>query len=405
MSNIGTYIINAIEILVYLNFLLGAVYVFIFALGSLLYRTKKRQPSLRFRRMAVLIPAYKEDAVIVEVARQALAHDFPSGAYTVVVIADTLRAETLAELRSMPLEVLEVSFTNSTKVKALNSALHSLSDDYEVAVVLDADNIMQPGFLKKINQAFDAGYKVVQGHRIAKNSNSDLAILDAISEELNNSIFRKGHRALGFSSALIGSGMAFDYQLFKEVMKDIQAIGGFDKELEMRLLRDKVKIEYLNDAWVADEKVPQMEDFKRQRRRWLSAQYVYFGRFFFSGVYHLVTKANIDFFDKVYQMIVPPRILLVGITFLITLLYAVLQLLDLHPECMMLSAQAWGVVLAIVSSAIVMAIPLHFYNRNTLHAIRSLPRVFYEMFMLLFKLKGANERFIHTRHGQHLPEK
>jgi cellulose synthase/poly-beta-1,6-N-acetylglucosamine synthase-like glycosyltransferase len=405
MVNIGTYIVNAIEILVFLNFLLGAVYVFIFALGSLMYRSKKRPPSTRFRSIALLIPAYKEDAVIVEVARQALSHDYPTASFKVVVIADSLQMSTLSELRALPLEVVEVSFTNSTKVKALNSALNTLTDEYEIAVVLDADNIMLQGFLKKINQAFDDGFKVVQGHRIAKNNNSDLAILDAISEELNNSIFRKGHRALGFSSALIGSGMAFDYQLFKEVMTDVKAIGGFDKELEMRLLREKIKIEYLNDALVADEKVPQMEDFKRQRRRWLSAQYVYFGRFFFSGVYHLFTKANFDFFDKVYQMIVPPRILLVGISFLITLLYGILQVLDLHPESMILSVQAWSVVLALVSGAFVMAVPTYFYSRKTLHAIRALPKVFFEMFMLLFRLRGANERFIHTRHGQQISEK
>jgi hypothetical protein len=49
----------------------------------------------------------------------------------------------------------------------------------------------------------------VQGHRTAKNTNNSWAILDAISEEINNNIFRKGHRVLGLSSAIIGSGMAF----------------------------------------------------------------------------------------------------------------------------------------------------------------------------------------------------
>ena len=78
-----------------------------------------------------------------------------------------------------------------------------------------------------------------QGHRIAKNVNNSFAILDAISEEINNLIFRKAHRVVGLSSALIGSGMAFDYKIFKKEMKDIKAIGGFDKELEMNFLQKK----------------------------------------------------------------------------------------------------------------------------------------------------------------------
>jgi hypothetical protein len=33
--------------------------------------------------------------------------------------------------------------------------------------------------------------------------NTDVAVLDAASEEINNSIFRSGHIALGFSSPLL----------------------------------------------------------------------------------------------------------------------------------------------------------------------------------------------------------
>jgi hypothetical protein len=40
---------------------------------------------------------------------------------------------------------------------------------------------------------------VVQGHRASKNT-KDFAMLDAISEEINNNIYSKGHRAIGMSS-------------------------------------------------------------------------------------------------------------------------------------------------------------------------------------------------------------
>jgi hypothetical protein len=46
--------------------------------------------------------------------------------------------------------------------------------------------------------SINAGYHVVQGHRAAKNT-KDFAMLDAISEEINN-IYSKGHRAIGMSS-------------------------------------------------------------------------------------------------------------------------------------------------------------------------------------------------------------
>lgn len=70
-----------------------------------------------------LIPAYKSDAVIVHAAQSALQQDYPQELHEVVVIADRLQPATLAQLRRMPIRVLEVSFENSSKAKALNFAV------------------------------------------------------------------------------------------------------------------------------------------------------------------------------------------------------------------------------------------------------------------------------------------
>jgi cellulose synthase/poly-beta-1,6-N-acetylglucosamine synthase-like glycosyltransferase len=347
----------------------------------------------------VLIPGYKEDKVIIDVASDALKQNYPTDAFDVVIIADQFQPETLDSLRALPIKLIEVKFEQSTKSKALNAAMAQLSNNYDVAVILDADNLMEPEFLNKINQAFANGFSVVQGHRVAKNMNTAFAVLDAISEELNNTIFRKGHRVVGLSSALIGSGMAFDYQMFKARMAAIKAIGGFDKELELTLLRDGVKIEYLNDALVYDEKVQKIEVFENQRKRWLSAQFVYFRRFFAAGLKALLFKGNIDFFDKVYQMISPPRVLLLGFTLILTVLsFAVRTLLGDVPF-FMLNSTAWFNALGLVVLAFAIAIPIKFYNKQTLSALMTLPKAFLSMFLSLFKLKGANKKFIHTQHG------
>jgi len=204
---------------------------------------------------------------------------------------------------------------------------------------------------------------------------------------------------LGLSSALIGSGMAFDYKMFKSRMLKIEAVGGFDKELELTLLRDKKKIEYLNEAIVFDEKTQKVEVFENQRKRWLSAQFVYFGRFFFSGLYHFIFKGNIDFFDKVYQMISPPRILLIGITALISLFYYVIQLIFSTNNLLIIPANYWLYVFGTVVFAFLLSIPSKFYNKQTLKALFTIPKAFLSMFLSLFKLKGANKKFIHTEHG------
>jgi len=361
-------IVTFFELVFYIYFASAAVYVVIFAFAGIFPLKQKTPCSLKYNKFAILIPGYKEDAVIVDVAKEALKQDYPGDKYDIVIIADSFQAPTLIELRRLPVKLVEVSFDVSTKSKALNKAMETIGDDYDVALILDADNVMETDFVLKINQAFNNGFHVVQGHRVAKNMNTSFAVLDAISEEVNNHIFRKGHRKLGFSSALIGSGMAFDYSFFKETMAGVKAVGKSDV-------------------------------FAKQRKRWLSAQFVYFGRYFFPGLYHLFFKGNIDFFDKVYQMVSPPRILLIGLTSIITFFYALVFFLFPENQLFTFSVKHWIVVFLLVIFAFLLSIPLRFYNKNTLIAVLTLPKAFALMFLSLFKLRGANKKFIHTEHG------
>ncbi|UII81013.1 glycosyltransferase family 2 protein [Flagellimonas sp. CMM7] len=391
-------LIHGLEFLLIGYFGFASIYVFIFSFAGLFQARKRNEILHKQRKFAVLIPGYKEDNVIVEVAKSALQQSYPSELYDVVIIADSFQEKTLNELRKLSIRLVEVSFEKSTKSKALNRAMEVIGDAYDVALILDADNIMENRFIEKVNTSFNQGYKVVQGHRAAKNTNTSFAILDAISEEVNNHIFRKGHRVLGLSSALIGSGMAFDYYFFKNTMANVNAVGGFDKELELKLLKNRTKIEYLNNALVLDEKVQKSEVFSNQRKRWLSAQFIYFGRYFFPGLKELFTKGNIDFFDKVYQMISPPRVLLLGLVVVISFAYLVINLF-LPTNFLAVPASFWYISLLLTALAFFFAIPQKFYNSKTLQAILALPKAFLLMFLSLFKLKGANKKFIHTEHG------
>lgn len=375
-------------LLVYFGF--ATLYILFFGFAGLFPWKLKLKTASKQRKFAVLIPGYKEDEVIVEVAEDATKQDYPQDKYDVIVIADSFKQETLDALKKLPIQVIEVSFEKSTKSKALNKAMDQLPEDYDVAIVLDADNLMGIEFLKKMNYAFEKGHYAVQGHRIAKNTNTAFAILDAVSEEINNQIFRKGHRVVGLSAAIIGSGMGINYMYFKNLMKTIHAVGGFDKEIELKMLKERKMIDYLNDAYVYDEKVQKAEVFSNQRRRWLSAQLHYFSMDFSTALWHLISKGNIDYFDKAIQFIQPPRIMLLGFLFIFSLIS-----LFINPIGITI---AWLSILGACILAFLFSIPGRFYNLQTLKAIWTLPRGFILMFLSLVRIKGANKRFIHTAH-------
>ena len=375
---------------------LSTFYIFLFSFAGLFYRQLAYSKAATFRRIAVLIPGYKEDDVIIDVAMEALKQDYSSELFDVVIIADSFRPETIIQLKELPIIVIEVKFEKSTKSKALNLAMIQLPDKYDIAVVLDADNIMASDFLSKINSAFEHNYLAVQGHRTAKNVNTHLAILDAVSEEINNHIFRKGHRVLGFSSAIIGSGMAFKYDYFKNLMLSVTAIGGFDKEIELKMLKDRHKIEYLDDALVYDEKVQKADVFTNQRRRWLSAQLHYFKLDFGSSFKAMITKGNIDYFDKAIQFIQPPRILLLGA---VLLLGTIFFLFNLTFESGGIFNSVWILITVFCVLTFLFSIPAKFYNLQTLKALATLPKGMFLMLGSFLKIKGANKQFIHTKHS------
>ncbi|MEZ4951604.1 MAG: glycosyltransferase [Saprospiraceae bacterium] len=115
-----------------------------------------------------MIPAYKEDSVILESALYALSANYPKNHFNVMVLADQLKRETLDKLSLLPIQLVEVQFEKSTKVKALKKGMEQIGSKTEAIVILDADNLMDDHFLKEANQALQSGATVIQGQRIAK---------------------------------------------------------------------------------------------------------------------------------------------------------------------------------------------------------------------------------------------
>lgn len=247
----GEYAFIIGDAVLFLLFFISVLYLLIFSISSLRKRKDLYPPARKKYRFAVLFPAYKEDSVIINSVRSFLLQDYPRDQYEVIVISDQMTDATNSSLQALSAKVVVVEESRSSKTNALRAAINHIENgdqSFDVVVIMDADNMVDTIFLDRINNAFYSGCSALQTHRVAKNRNTSTAVLDAVSEEINNSIFRKGHTRLGFSSGLIGSGMAFDYELFKESIMLAKHVG-VDKQLELILLKQNIYIEYLEDVY------------------------------------------------------------------------------------------------------------------------------------------------------------
>ncbi len=375
-------------ILVYLS--IQVFYLLFFALAGRLGRKTNFPAAQKLRKIRIFIPGYKEDAVIIATAKDAITQDYPKELFEVVIIADSFSEATLNTLKTLPIKIVEVSFEKSTKGKALQKAIEATAAvPVDIVVILDADNHMSKGFLHAVNNAYEKGYQVIQGHRTAKNLQTPFALLDACTEEINNNIFRRGHVAVGLPSALIGSGMAFDWNLFTGYLKDIGDTSGEDKELEFRIVREKRDVAFLDGQFVLDEKVAKTDVFSQQRSRWLAMQVEFLEKYFVEGWIQLL-KGNIAFFNKVFQTYLFPRVMLVAAMVLWLALMFVLSSEYLNYSLLLFAALAFSLLISI---------PSRWYNKQLLMAFLQIPGAIISMLKAMLKIGKARKQFIHTPHG------
>lgn len=385
-------ILHIIDITLWIIIAGSVAYVVFFAIISLFYDKEDHIAehaaaiSNRMTKFLILYPAYNEDRVITHAVEQFLLQDYPKDHYTLAVISDHMQPETNEYLKKLPITLLTPTFEKSSKAKAMQYAINEVKGDFDNVVILDADNVVRPDFLSRLNILCSV-YDAIQCHRCAKNANNDVAVLDGASEEINNTIFRKAHNRLGLSSALIGSGMCFRYDLFKENVFKLSTAGE-DREMEALLLSQKVFIKYAPNIHVFDEKVSNQDNFQRQRMRWMTAQI----QSLLSNLPQIpnaIIHGNINFIDKTIQQALIPRsiliVLLVGLSILITLI---------APYW----CEKWWVLFAILAFSLFIAIPKEIRFKS-FKRVLSIPGLVLRMFRNILHLDHKNTDFIHTDHN------
>ena len=305
--------------------------------------------------------------------------------YTVAVISDHMQPETNEQLRKLPITLLSPTFEKSSKAKAMQYAINEVEGEFDNVVILDADNVVRPDFLDQLNVLCSI-YDAIQCHRCAKNANNDVAVLDGASEEINNTLFRKAHNRLGLSSALIGSGMCFSYELFKKNVFELKTAGE-DREMEALLLHQEVFIKYAPDIHVFDEKVSNQDNFQKQRMRWMTAQV----QSLLSNLPKIpkaILHGKVNFIDKTIQQALIPRsiliVLLGGISIVMTIL--------IPSWC-----EKWWILFGILALSLFIAIPAPL-RVSSFTKVLAIPGLVLRMLKNVLHMDHKNTDFIHTEH-------
>ena len=296
-----------------------------------LFRKKKRLPAAAPHRYAVLIAARNEEAVIGDLLDSLHRQDYDMSLVTVFVIADNCTDRTAA----IAAEKGAVVYTRENRrqvgkgyaLEALLAHIRSdYPDGYDAYLVFDADNLLAPDFITRMNESYAAGNEIITCYRNSKNYGSNWISAGYALWFLRESRYLNGAReAIGSSCAVSGTGFLFSQKILNEC-------GGWsfhllveDIEFSIHNILKGHRIAICEDAVVYDEQPTDFAQSCRQRLRWSRGYLQVFGKYG-TGLRTGAARGKWSCVDM--AMAIMPAIILTSISILVSVALSVLGILS-----------------------------------------------------------------------------
>ncbi|MDB5100596.1 MAG: glycosyl transferase family 2 [Cyanobacteria bacterium RYN_339] len=384
--------------------LYAALYTYYPMAGALLgrFRPANEQPTPDAPppRLAVLIAAHNEEAVIGGAVTSLMQQRYPRGGFDVFVVADNCRDATAAIARRAGATVYErFNGGGSTKGQALAWMWGYVRQfGYGGVVVLDADNQADESFLTTIATELGRGHQAVQGIRRPKNEDAGgTAGLDALTELCTHRIGAAGRQRLGLNGPLMGSGVGYAAGLFDELILSTGDTVVEDCEWQARLALRKIAITWTDRAIIYDEKTSRADAMATQRDRWMAGRGQVAREYLGPCVRAFFREGNLNALDMAAYLTTPPRILMLAMLGLL-FLAALAGLPGVWPALIWFLGLA-GFVAYVFLGLWLDGAPASAYRRLGLGVLH-LPRFTYNMVRSTWKaVSGAAVKWVPTPHG------
>lgn len=243
---------------------------------------KKRRPlphPAASHRYAVLIAARNEENVIAGLLDSLAAQTYDMSLVTVFVAADNCTDSTAAIAREHGAVVYErFNHVNVGKGYALDFLLQQ--EGFDGYFVFDADNILSPDYLERMNESFSAGNEIVTSYRNSKNFGDNWISAGYALWFLRESRYLNGARnRLGSSAAVGGTGFLFSQRILDESHGWRFYLLTEDIEFSIHHILRGERIAICEDAVLYDEQPTDFRQSCRQRLRWAKGYIQVFRRY------------------------------------------------------------------------------------------------------------------------------
>ena len=285
---------------------------FVQILMSLLPLSHKSSSAKLTPLTTILIPAHNESTGITQTLLSIKAQLTPN--VRVIVVADNCNDDTAIVARSHGVEVIERQHeTKRGKGFALDFGIqHLVKNPPDIVLILDADCVLGENALSTLVDEAVQYKRPIQGlYLMHAKAGSSLKIkIAAFAWAVKNWARPLGFHRLGLPCQLMGSGMAFPWQVISQVNLASGHIVE-DMKLGVDLAKLKLAPRFCPAALITSEFPSSAEGIKTQRTRW---EHGHIGMIVKEGlplIMQSIQQFNLNMLAIALDMCVPPLALLV----------------------------------------------------------------------------------------------
>lgn len=252
--------------------ILYAVYYIITGIPAFINRKSKQIRKYKAKhKLAVVIAARNEEKVINHLLDSLNKQNYPKELYDVFVVPNNCTDDTKLVSENKGAKIIDCNVPVSSKGDVLKhtfACMQKNHPEYEAYIIFDADNIVHKNFLRRMNDALCAGFKVAQGYRDSKNpSDTWISSCYSLFYWVQNYFFNQARMNMGWSSSINGTGFM--------ISKEVLVKNGFntvtmteDIEFAAQCAINNERIAFVKDAITYDEQPLTFSQSWKQRKRW-----------------------------------------------------------------------------------------------------------------------------------------
>lgn len=262
-------IVCILKVIDILMIIYGIYYVII---GIFVFlKEKKIKKTNAKNRFAIIIPARNEEKVIGNLLDSLKKQKYPKELYDVFVFPNNCNDKTKEIAIENNAKIIECSKKIKSKGEALKYSFKYLNDNfncYDAFIIFDADNVVHPQFIEKMNDALCSGYQIAQGYRDSKNPHDTwISNCYTLYYMIQNHFFNRARMNIGQSSFINGTGfMIAKERLYKKGYNPKSMTE--DIELSVKCAINNEEIAFVREAITYDEQITTLKESFKQRIRW-----------------------------------------------------------------------------------------------------------------------------------------